>query len=292
MAEFYRFPQWILTALVMIVAVCIALQTLAISYSFRRLPAGWARKVENGMECAVLAALFFFAALLGQVQYGLYGSFLLPSAYGNARQVVFLLGAVLGATAAVGAELIWPFFVIGGLAVLLPLTEAITGAAYPFFFLAALLYFLVRSVHICLLRRRELYTQISSISIKEAIDTLHTGLLFFRQSGEPLLCNRRMDALARQLTGQPLRSGLEFQRHLESGGAPGRLCPGGAGGSAGVPPLRCLRVEHFCPRHPHGAAHLHTAHSRRRHSALGRGDAAGPAERGPGATGPGTAPHH
>ena len=77
MAEFYRFPQWILTALVMIVAVCIALQTLAISYSFRRLPAGWARKVENGMECAVLAALFFFAALLGQVQYGLYGSFLL-----------------------------------------------------------------------------------------------------------------------------------------------------------------------------------------------------------------------
>ena len=76
MAEFYRFPQWILTALVMIVAVCIALQTLAISYSFRRLPAGWARKVENGMECAVLAALFFFAALLGQVQYGLYGSFL------------------------------------------------------------------------------------------------------------------------------------------------------------------------------------------------------------------------
>ena len=165
MAEFYRFPQWILTALVMIVAVCIALQTLAISYSFRRLPAGWARKVENGMECAVLAALFFFAALLGQVQYGLYGSFLLPSAYGNARQVVFLLGAVLGATAAVGAELIWPFFVIGGLAVLLPLTEAITGAAYPFFFLAALLYFLVRSVHICLLRRRELYTQISSISL-------------------------------------------------------------------------------------------------------------------------------
>ena len=217
MAEFYRFPQWILTALVMIVAVCIALQTLAISYSFRRLPAGWARKVENGMECAVLAALFFFAALLGQVQYGLYGSFLLPSAYGNARQVVFLLGAVLGATAAVGTELIWPFFVIGGMAVLLPLTEAITGAAYPFFFLAALLYFLVRSVHICLLRRRELYTQISSISIKEAIDTLHTGLLFFRQSGEPLLCNRRMDALARQLTGQPLRSGLEFQRHLESG---------------------------------------------------------------------------
>ena len=136
MAEFYRFPQWVLTALVMVTAVCIVLQTLAVSYSIRRLPAGWGRRAENGMECAVLAALFLFAALLGQVQYGLYGGFLLPSAYGNAQRVIFLLGAVLGAAAAVGTELIWPFFVIGGMAVLLPLTEAITGAAYPFFFLA------------------------------------------------------------------------------------------------------------------------------------------------------------
>ena len=156
----------------MIVAVCIALQTLAISYSFRRLPAGWARKVENGMECAVLAALFFFAALLGQVQYGLYGGFLLPSAYGNTRQVVFLLCAVLATAAAVGTELIWPFFVIGGAAVLLPLTEVVTGTAYPFFFLAGILFFLLRSAHVCLIRRRELYTRLSSVSVKEAIDTL------------------------------------------------------------------------------------------------------------------------
>ena len=217
MAEFYRFPQWVLTALVMVTAVCIALQTLIVSFSFRRLPAGWGRRVENGMECAVLAALFLFAALLGQVQYGLYGDFLLPSAYGNIRQMVFLLCAVLGTAAAVGTELIWPFFVIGGAAVLLPLTEVVTGTAYPFFFLAALLYFLIRSAHVCLIRRRELNTRLSSVSVKEAIDTLHTGLLFFRQSGEPLLCNRRMDTLARQLTGQPLRSGLEFRRHLESG---------------------------------------------------------------------------
>ena len=217
MAEFYRFPQWILTMLVMVTAVCIVLQTLTVSYSLRRLSTSWGRRAENGMECAVLTALFLFAALLGQVQYGLYGGFVMPSGYGLVRQAAFLLAAVLGAAAAVGTELIWPFFVIGGAAVLLPLTEEITGATYPFFFLTALLYFLLRSIHICLLRRRELYTQISSISVKEAIDTLHTGLLFFRRSGDILLCNRRMDALARQLTGQAIRSGLKFQRYLEDG---------------------------------------------------------------------------
>ena len=147
MAEFYRFPQWSLTALVMTVAVCIMLQTLAASYSIRRLTAGWARRMENGMECAVLAVLFLFAALLAQVQYGLYGGFLMPGGYSLVRQAVFLLAAVLGAAAAVGTELIWPFFVIGGAVVLLPLMEEVTGTAYPFFFLTALLYFLLRSIH-------------------------------------------------------------------------------------------------------------------------------------------------
>ena len=96
MTEFYRLPNWALTALVMALALCIVLQTLAISYSIRRLPAGWARRLENGMECAVLAVLFIFAALLAQVQYALYCGFLAPGAYGPARQAVFLLTAVSG----------------------------------------------------------------------------------------------------------------------------------------------------------------------------------------------------
>ncbi|MGO5116435.1 hypothetical protein ACTQ33_15735 [Candidatus Avoscillospira sp. LCP25S3_F1] len=217
MAEFYRFPQWVLTALVMVAAACIVLQTLSISYGLRRLRTGWARRVENAMECAVLAVLFLFAALLAQVQYALYGGFLDPTAYGPARETAFLLAAVLGTATAVGTELIWPFFVVGGAAVLLPITERITGPAYPLFFLAGILFFLLRGVHLCLLRRRELYTQISSISVKEAIDALHTGLLFFRPRGDILLCNRRMDLLARQITGQSPQNGNVFQQLLEGG---------------------------------------------------------------------------
>lgn len=217
MAEFYRLPNWALTALVMALALCIVLQTLAISYSIRRLPAGWARRLENGMECAVLAVLFIFAALLAQVQYALYCGFLVPGAYAFARQAVFLMTAVLGTAAAVAAELIWPFFAVGWAAVLLPAAELIMGPAYPFLFLASILFFLLRSAHICLMRRRELRTQLSYISVKEAIDSLHTGLLFYRPEGDILLCNRRMDALARQMTGQALQNGVEFRRLLDSG---------------------------------------------------------------------------
>ena len=79
MAEFYRFPHWALTTLVMAAALCIVFQTRAISYSIRRLPTGWVRRVENGMECAILGMLFLFAALLAQVQYGLFCGFWRPA---------------------------------------------------------------------------------------------------------------------------------------------------------------------------------------------------------------------
>lgn len=183
MTEFYRMQHWILTMLVMVIALCIVLQTLVISYSIRRLYTGWVRRVENGLECAVLAVLFSFAALFAQVQYALFCGFLEPGGYSLFRQVIVLLTTVLGIAAAMGTEMIWPFFVIGGTAVLLPWTEIITGALYPVFVLASILFFLIRSVHICLMRRKELYTQLSSISVKEAIDTMHTGMLFFGRMG-------------------------------------------------------------------------------------------------------------
>ncbi len=217
MAEFYRFPSWLLTALVMLVSVCIILQTLAGMYSIRRLHTGWVRRAENQMEFAILLVLFFFAAMLAQVQYALFCGFLAPSAYGLQRQLVFLLAAVLSTIASVGTELIWPFFAVGASAVLLPIVENIMGPAYPVVFIASILFFLMRSIHICLLRRKELDTQISSMSVKEAIDKLNTGLLFFKPDGDILLCNSRMETLAPQLTGCPLQNGREFQQSLEDG---------------------------------------------------------------------------
>lgn len=217
MAEFYRLPHWMLTTLVMVVALCIVLQTQTISFSLCRLKISWIRRVENGLECMILLTLFLFAALLAQVQYALFCGFLAPSGYHFLRQLIFLLLAVLSITVTVGAEIIWPFFTIVGATVLLPVTEKVLGAAYPVFFMASILFFLIRSAHICLIRRQEIRTQISSASIKEAIDILHTGLLFFRQDGTILLCNHKMDTLAKEMLGMPLQNGKKFQEFLECG---------------------------------------------------------------------------
>lgn len=76
---------------------------------------------------------------------------------------------------------------------------------------------MIRSLHICIVRHQEIRTQISTMSIKETIDILNTGLLFFRSDGSIILCNNRMNMLAQQITGQVLQNGRVFQMLLEYG---------------------------------------------------------------------------
>lgn len=216
MAEFYRFPHWMLTALVMIIALCIIMQTQTISYSIRRLRISWVRRLENMLECAILIILFLFAALLAQVQYALDCQYLAYSDYVVARQVGFLLIMIVGTVTAVGTELVWPLLIIAASAVLLPMVEDITGSFYPILFFISIMFYLIRSVHICFIRRLDIHTNISSDSIKEAIDKLRTGLLLYNIDGDILLNNHQMDIIAKQMIGKSLENGKKFQQVIES----------------------------------------------------------------------------
>lgn len=217
MAECYRFSGWLLILVSMLTAFCIVFQALAVTFSFRRLPGSWVRWSENLLESGVLLHLFLCAALTAQVQYNAQHGFLLPSSYETARQAVFFLVAVLSVCAAVGLDVMWPFSAAAAAAIPLPVVERLAGSAYPVLFVAGILFCLLRSVHIFLLRRRELHTQISTGSVKEAIDELHTGLLFCNPGGEPLLCNRQMEKLLRCCTGAYTRNGEEFFHLLQDG---------------------------------------------------------------------------
>ena len=188
-AEFYCFPQWILTALVMIAAVSIMLQTLAVSFSLRRLPAGWGRRgrKQDGMRCpggAVSSRRPPGAGAIWAVRRLLDAQRL---RFGPSNCFCWL--RCWAQLPPLEQKSIWPFFfVIAAAAVLFPMTEEVPGLPFPSFFLTSLLYFLVRSVHICLMRRQGALYQISAVSVKEAIDTLHTGLLFFPSGGGIFCC--------------------------------------------------------------------------------------------------------
>ena len=98
-----------------------------------------------------------------------------------------------------------------------PLRVAVRGHTAAWVFLAALLLLLGRGVAVSLRRYKEITTGISALSVKNAIDSLHTGVLFGEPDGFILLSNAKMQWLMTRLTGRVQRSGRDFYCMLSSG---------------------------------------------------------------------------
>ena len=98
-----------------------------------------------------------------------------------------------------------------------PLRIAIEGRAAAWGFLAALLFLLGRGVVVSLRRFMGIRTGISALSVKNAIDSLHTGVLFSEPDGFILLSNAAMQRLMTRLTGRVQRNGWDFYCMLASG---------------------------------------------------------------------------
>jgi len=88
--------------------------------------------------------------------------------------------------------------------------------AWAWAFLAATLFLLARGIHIILLRRREIVTGISALSVKSAIDSLRSGILFSEPDGSILLANAQMQRLMTVMTGRVQRNSRDFYDLLTS----------------------------------------------------------------------------
>ena len=69
-------------------------------------------------------------------------------------------------------------------------------------------------------RLRDDAVRITPSSIKEAVDTLPSGICFYREDGRVLLVNRAMEVLCRRLTGAALVNGRAFFEALSAGALP------------------------------------------------------------------------
>ena len=92
----------------------------------------------------------------------------------------------------------------------------IQGRGLLWGFIAGLLFLTARGVWLCLRRYREIATGISALSVKNAIDSLHSGVLFSRPDGCVLLCNAQMQRLMTMMTGRIQHSGVDFDALLTS----------------------------------------------------------------------------
>lgn len=217
MAEFYHWPEAARLLMSVLLALCMLMQAVALVFSHYRHPRSRSRILENLLELCVLLHIFICVLLHGEMLFSYEIGLIAPTGHVGLRYAVFALAVLLALLVVKLIRKPWPLSVIAAACLTLPAMEAITGNAFAYLLLGTMLFWLLRGVHIVLLRTREIKSSLSALSIKNAIDSLHTGVLFGEADGFILLANRQMQRLMVRISGKVRRNGWVFHELLASG---------------------------------------------------------------------------
>jgi signal transduction histidine kinase len=222
MTEFFLWTRDAQLLITLLIAVCVLGQALALALSYYRRSRSRIHYLEAVLELFVLLQIIVLSLLHGQVFHGYDMSLIAPTGYGALRYIAAATVALSGLLIIVVTKRASPLAAIAAICLTLPFVEGLAGGAYAWLHTAVLMFWLLRSVCICIVRYRKISTGISALSVKYAIDSLHSGLLFSEPDGLILLVNTRMQNLMSKLTGSIHRNALHFFDALTSG----ELCDG------------------------------------------------------------------
>ena len=217
MLEFLAWGQYPRVAVTLLLTLCILVQTTAWIVSAYRRPRTRAMVFESLLELFVLLQVFSFSLMQGHLLHAHGMALGLPA--GNAAFRV-------GVMAAVALAALWLAFsrkrpaalaVVPACAVALPVAERLGGGAYPWLYVGALFVLLARGAVLCAARYKTVSTSLSALSVKNAVDTLPSGMLLCEPDGHIVLINKRMQRLMLTLTGAVQRDGVYFYMLLAQG---------------------------------------------------------------------------
>lgn len=216
MIEFYNFSWKARILITVILGLCVLGQTLAMVLNFYRNRLNPRIALKNLLEIFILLQVLVFSFLHGQIVNGYKTGFVVASGYENIRIVLFILTLTLLVLVCFLKKTYLPLSLIPAIAISLPIIEKILGEAFPWFFIGALIFLLVRSIRLCITSAIAIKTNISALSVIHAIDTLDTGVLFSENDGHILLSNQKMQKLMLAMTGKTFRNSIEFYDMLVS----------------------------------------------------------------------------
>lgn len=199
-----------------ILGICVLAQTLALVLNFFRHGPSTTRVFENFLEISILFEILIFSLLYGQMVNGYNNGFVVPTGYENTRILIFLVILIFVIVVSILVKSLLALSVIPATLISLPIMENILGNVFVWFFIGALIFFLVRSIKICISSVIAIGTSISALSVTRAIDTLRTGVLFSENDGHTLLSNQQMQNLMITITGKIFRNSIEFYDMLIS----------------------------------------------------------------------------
>ena len=222
MSEFYLWSLYQRALVVLLIAFCAIIQTLVTVLGYYQRSQTRLRFFVNLLELFLLFHIIVLSLLMGQGQLAHYSSLPVTSGYVILRYISAACITIFAGIVMAYRKNIRPLFFTVVSLLTLPLLEKYLGNTYAWFYIFALFLLLLRGVRICLLRYRMIKVSISALSIKDAVDSLHTGVLFSEQDGFILLVNIRMQWLMKAITGKIHRNCINFYELLVSG----ELSPG------------------------------------------------------------------
>ena len=217
MAEFYAWSPSARLAATLFIALCILSQAMSAILSFYRRRGSFKRIIENALEFAILAHLLVCSMLHGQVMQAASVLLIPATGYIGSRIAVFaLLVAILVVLTVIDKT---PRYILAIVAagLSLPLMEPLIGSAFAWACLSSMLFWFVRSIGAAFSHYKEIKSGLSAISIKNAVDSLSTGVMFCEKDGLILLANDKMQQLMMALAGRIQRNGRQFYEQITTG---------------------------------------------------------------------------
>ena len=217
MSDFYSWPNSVRQILTGVIALGVLSQTMLIILSYRRYPRNFKRALESLLEVLILLGLIVYSLMHGQAIHSYFTGIIVPPGYEVLRTTAFALIALTAGGVAVSTKKLCPFLLTLPFPLLLPPMEGILADSFAYLFFVSIVILPVRSVYLSVLRSREISSSISALSIKNTVDSLHTGVLFSELDGFILLINKQMQLLMKTIFGQLYRDGRQFYDLLVSG---------------------------------------------------------------------------
>lgn len=214
MTEFYIYTSATRLFITFVIGVLTFSQTLSIVLLFYQYNLKKMDMFRMALEISVLIVVIISALLQGQTVIGFSRGLVIYGGYDFIRIVIYIFITFLVGIITFNHKKLTNIDVLSSTVVILPLAEKFLGKLYPVLFLTSLIVLLIRSLINSFYSINSIRSNISSLSVINAIDSLQTAVLFSDNDGQILLINNKMQKLMFDITDKIYRNSNEFYQDI------------------------------------------------------------------------------
>ena len=210
MFNFYLLPEAVRIILCMLSVFGVIAFALSFALGIHRLHSGGIMLFENLLVLLALCQVFAVSIMISQAQMNIADGVIAGSDYGILRYIYLAATAIVSVILVAKRKSAFSLIFAAAGFLTLPVTEKLTDKAFPFALAAALIIWLICGLRLVISYRKELTTSISGLSVKQAMDSINTAVLFCEKNGHIFLINHKMQELMFLTSGKVFRHGTLY----------------------------------------------------------------------------------